>query len=63
MRFYPKIEESHPRGTVKIERWFAVLPVTINDETRVLEQVTVEYEWFEGYGCFADPGWFPKRFL
>jgi hypothetical protein len=62
MRFIQQLPESH-YGETKTVSWFAIMPVTIGTETRWLERVTVEYSRFDGWGCFAAPGWLAERFL
>lgn len=51
-----------PDGKLETVTGFAWLPITIDDETRWLERVTVEYQWFAGY-LTALPCWTRKRFL
>jgi hypothetical protein len=54
----------------KLEEWqkpsvitfFAWLPVTIGNETRWLELVTVRREWQE-YGAFFEPYWSYEEFI
>lgn len=46
-------------GDVKIKRKFAILPISIDRETRWLEWVTIQYVYFDN--CF-DPYW-KKEFV
>ena len=63
MRFIKKDPYYPPNGKIESLTWFAIIPVTIDKETRWLEKVTVEYEYWEGYGAYAEPHWSQKRFL
>jgi hypothetical protein len=63
MRFIKK-EPIYPQeGEKQIETWFAIWPVTIDNETRVFEKVSVEYRYWGGYGAFAEPCWNKTRFI
>ena len=55
--------DTTPHGSVRVESFFAFLPVTISDEKRWLEFVRVEYKYDEGYGAFYGPCWYANRFL
>lgn len=58
MRFKSKRENYK---TIR-KTWFALLPVTVNGETRWLERVTVEgYYWFGP--IFGNWYWEPQRFV
>jgi len=50
--------------TTMNEKWFALFPVTIGEETRWLEFVTVQFGWCNGYniGCIS-PGWYKIKFI
>jgi len=63
MKFIKK-EPVYPiDGEKCIETWFAIFPVTIRNETRVFEKVTVEFSYWDGYGTFAEPCWVMIRFI
>lgn len=63
MKFFKQDPVYPPNGALRQDSWFAWLPVTIDKETRWLEKVVVEFEYWEGYGAFAEPMWLCKRFL
>ncbi len=63
MKFIKQHPVFPPNGTKEIKRWFAWLPIQIDDETRWLETVTVELEFDEGYGSFVEPSWIAMRFI
>ena len=48
-------------GDTKIERKFAILPITIEREARWLEWVTVKYEYYVNRDSLA--GWWPTEFI
>ena len=51
----------HPKnGDRKIKRKFALLPIAINYETRWLEWVNIEYEYYDG---IFDSYWIADRFI
>lgn len=62
MRRVDKEPKQIPSGATMSISWFALFPVRVKNETRWLERVTVEYEYFPGY-LTAMPGWTAKRFL
>jgi hypothetical protein len=62
MRFIWNSPTDIPDGAKTSWTWFAMWPVTIGNETRWLERVTVEYQWFSGY-LYAEAEWIPKQFL
>lgn len=63
MRFLKRESSLPPNGKLDTSSWFAILPVTVNDEIRWMETVTVEYEYWEGYGAFAAPCWIATKFV
>lgn len=58
-------------GDIKIKRRFAILPISIDGETRWLEWVTVKYEYYERRPCRRDltgefcvvTGWVATEFI
>lgn len=60
MRFYkPKLE------TKRIHKWFALFPVTIDNETRWLERVEVEQIYIKTTTPSGEPGrnWYNLKFV
>ena len=60
MRFYkPKLE------TKRIHQWFALFPVTIDNETRWLERVEVEQIYVDKISPSGEPepGWYNLKFI
>lgn len=52
------------KGDKRIRSWFALFPVTIGNETRWLENVSVEYEYrFYGGGLSPTMKWQKNRFV
>ena len=55
-------------GDTRIKSWYALIPVTINNERRWLEKVTVEQEYAHNIVRIYDlpyptKGWFNLRFV
>lgn len=48
-------------GDTKVKRKFAILPITINDEVRWLEWVTIKYTYTVSKDCIA--GWYATEFI
>lgn len=48
-------------GDVKIKKKFAILPITIGDEVRWLEWVTVKYVYTWNKDNIV--GWWPREFI
>jgi hypothetical protein len=60
---WTKIEPPEiPDGAIQTKTWFAWWPITIGRETRWLERVTVEFQYFAGY-LTAMPCWTMRRFV
>lgn len=54
-----------PRGgEEKIVKKFAFFPITIHDETRWLETVTIKYRYYTASSYLWDKGcWLPVKFV
>ena len=64
MRFKQPQPVIHSYGEMRTQSWFALGPITIEDETRWLERVTVEYVWAMGNFYMGDPDhWAANRFI
>jgi hypothetical protein len=54
-------------GDKRISSWFALIPVTLGNETRWLERVTVEWQVENVAGllppCLPTPAWVKVRFV
>ena len=48
-------------GDVKIKKKFAILPISINNEVRWLEWVTVKYEYYSDMNHLL--GWWKTEFI
>lgn len=58
------IKKPEPRdGAVRIKTWFALLPVSIYDETRWLERVSVRQVYSESYSESYFSGWRNREFV
>jgi hypothetical protein len=65
MRWIKKGSKKPTRGDARIKTWFALWPVTLNNEVRWLERVKVLQkfdEYITGHGGFVS-GWENIRFL
>lgn len=51
-------------GTRRIKKWFALLPVTIGNETRWMERVTISQEYMALMSPSGEPenGWKNMKF-
>lgn len=61
MRFYHNL--SPESGQLRQRRLFALLPITIDNETRWLEMVTIEERFHPGQSPWSGPEWRRKRFI
>ena len=56
-------------GDVKVKKKFAIIPVTIKDEIRWFEWITVKYRYYNRisvwnhHECCYKFGWYPREFV
>lgn len=67
MRWKKKDKSSYQSGDLRIVSFFAILPLTVGEETRWLEQVTVKQVYVDycylGDGDFESPYWKTIAFI
>ena len=53
------------KGTIRIKKWFAILPVTVRRETRWLENVVVEQIYLDKITPSGEPesDWHNVKFI